>query len=97
MLEIDLKREKDFVLLNETQLDVSFNQRDLTRAEIVRLNHIIEKLFNESEAIKNLVNNGSVVILIIGAGLMGTILERNIHLGFMPNILMSHHTGPSIS
>lgn len=52
MLEIDLKREKDFVLLNETQLDVSFNQRDLARAKLVCLNQLMEKLFNESEAIK---------------------------------------------
>ena len=60
MLEVDLKLEKDARLLSEAQLDVAFNQRDLARAEIVHLNKLIENLFNETEAIENLVNNGSV-------------------------------------
>ena len=60
MLEKDLLLEKDARLLSETQLEVSFNQRDLARKEIVPLNCLIKKLFNESETIKKLVNNGIV-------------------------------------
>ena len=60
MLEKDLLLEKYARVLTETQLDIAFNQRDLARKEIVRLNRLIEKLFTKSEAIKNLVNNGIV-------------------------------------
>ena len=60
MLEKDLLLEKDSRMLNETQLDIALNQQDLAQKEIVFLNLLIEKLFNESEAIENLVNNGTV-------------------------------------
>lgn len=59
MWETNLKLEKDVRLLSETQLDITFNQQDLSRAIIVRLNKLIENIFIKSEAIKNLVNNGS--------------------------------------
>ena len=52
ILEKDLLLEKDARMLSETQLDIALNQRDLSRKEIVRLNLLIEKLFNESEAIQ---------------------------------------------
>lgn len=52
--------EKDARILSETQLDVAFNQWDLVQKEIVCLNRLIEKLFNESEAIENIVNNRTV-------------------------------------
>ena len=60
MLERDLELEKDARMLSETQLEIASNQRDLLQSEIVCLNLLIEKLFNESEAIENLVNNGTV-------------------------------------
>ena len=60
MLEKDLLLEKNVRLLSETQLDITLNQRDLARKEIAHLTPIITKLFNESEAIENLVNNGTV-------------------------------------
>ena len=60
MLERDLVLEKDARMLCETHLGISLNQRDLAQKENVTLNILIEKLFNESEAIENLVNNGTI-------------------------------------
>lgn len=60
MLEKDLMLEKDARMLSETQLEIALNQRDLAHNEIVHLNLLIEKLFNETEAIENLVNNENV-------------------------------------
>lgn len=59
VLKRDLLLEIGVRLLNETKLGVSFDQRDLNQVENVHLNLLIEKIFNESKAIKNLVNNGS--------------------------------------
>lgn len=60
MLEVDLKLEKHVGLLSETRLDIAFNQQDLAWSKIVCLNILIEKVFNENEAIENLVSNGSI-------------------------------------
>ena len=60
MLENDFLLDKYDRLLSETQLEIDFNQQDLARKEIVHINRLIEKLFKESKAIENLVNNGMV-------------------------------------
>ena len=47
-LEKDLLLEKDASLLIETQLEIALNQQDFSRNEILCLNRLIQKLFNES-------------------------------------------------
>ena len=48
MFEKYLLLEKDASLLIETQLEIALNQQDFSRNEILCLNRLIQKLFNES-------------------------------------------------